>query len=259
LTLRFQNLPRFLPPVAVVLVAFLASGCGAVGRVTSGDPDQGKALFLKNCAGCHTLADAKSQGTIGPNLDDAFSSDKQQGFSEQTMMDVVRGQIAYPDPAGPMQANIVSGEDANSVAMYIARCSGNAQCGITAATPATTTSTPSTTTQATTTQATTTPSTTTSSTTTTEATTTTAGGGSAELALGKQVFLNKAGCGACHTLKDAGSTGTVGPNLDQLKPSQDIVEHQVENGGGVMPAFKKTLTKDQIDAVATYVSSVAGK
>ena len=79
------------------------------------------------------------------------------------------------------------------------------------------------------------------------------------LALGKQIFLNKAGCGGCHTLKDAGSTGTVGPNLDQLKPSQDIVEHQVENGGGPMPAFKNTLTKDEIDAVSTYVSSVAGK
>ena len=168
------------------------------------------------------------------------------------MMDVVRGQIAYPDPAGPMHANIVTGEDANSVAMYIARCSGNADCGVTAATPATTTSTPSTTTAPSTT-------TTTASTTTGATTTAPAGGGSTELALGKQVFLDKAGCGGCHTLKDAGSTGTVGPNLDQLKPSRDIVEHQVENGGGAMPAFKNTLTKDEIDAVSTYVSSVAGK
>jgi mono/diheme cytochrome c family protein len=69
----------------------------------------------------------------------------------------------------------------------------------------------------------------------------------------------KGGCGGCHTLKDAGSTGSVGPNLDQLKPALDIVEHQVENGGTVMPAFKDELTKDEIDAVATYVSSVAGK
>ena len=54
---------------------------------------------------CHTLADAKSTGTLGPNLDDAFSSDKAQGFSEQTMADIVRGQIAYPEepmPAEPL-------------------------------------------------------------------------------------------------------------------------------------------------------------
>jgi len=244
------TLSRFLPPVAIVLVAFLAAGCGAVGRVTSGDPSQGKALFLSNCAGCHTLADAKSTGTIGPNLDDAFSSDKQQGFSEQTMKDVVRGQIAYPDPDGPMKANIVKGSEANSVATYVAQCSGDPNCGVTPAAPPTTTTTA-------------TAPTTTSATTTSAAPTTTgksAGGAStAELAEGKQIFLVKAGCGGCHTLKDAGSTGTVGPNLDQLKPADKIVEHQVENGGGPMPAFKKTLTPAQIAAVSAYVSSVAGK
>jgi mono/diheme cytochrome c family protein len=68
-----------------------------------------------------------------------------------------------------------------------------------------------------------------------------------------------AGCAACHTLKDAGSTGTVGPNLDQLKPAFARVKHQVENGGGPMPAFKGTLSAKQIDDVSAYVSSVAGK
>ena len=72
--------------------------------MTSGDTSKGKQLFIEKCASCHTLADAKSQGTIGPNLDDAFSSDKAQGFSEQTMADVVRGQIAYADPEGPDDA-----------------------------------------------------------------------------------------------------------------------------------------------------------
>jgi mono/diheme cytochrome c family protein len=248
------TLPRFLPPVAILLVAFLAAGCGAVGRVTSGDPSQGKALFLSNCAGCHTLADAKSTGTIGPNLDDAFSSDKQQGFDEQTMKDVVRGQIAYPDPDGPMKANIVKGSEANSVATYVAQCSGDPNCGVTPSAPPSTTATP------------TAPATTTTAGTTTSAApaTTTTGenegaASAAELAEGKQIFLVKAGCGGCHTLKDAGSTGTVGPNLDQLKPNDKTVEHQVENGGGPMPAFKGTLTAAQIAAVSAYVSSVAGK
>jgi cbb3-type cytochrome c oxidase subunit III len=74
---------------------------------------------------------------------------------------------------------------------------------------------------------------------------------------GKDIFT--ANCGSCHTLKDAGTNGTVGPNLDQLKPSFEIAQHQVINGGGAMPAFKGTLTAAQITAVAKYVSSVAGK
>jgi cytochrome c6 len=75
---------------------------------------------------------------------------------------------------------------------------------------------------------------------------------------GKQVFLGTAGCSSCHTLADAGSTGNVGPNLDDLKPTYDAVEQQVTNGGGVMPAFKDTLTEKQIEDVSAYVSSVAG-
>ena len=74
---------------------------------------------------------------------------------------------------------------------------------------------------------------------------------------GKDIFT--ANCGSCHTLKDAGTNGTVGPNLDQLKPTLAIVQHQVINGGGAMPAFKGTLTPAQITAVAKYVSTVAGK
>jgi cytochrome c6 len=74
---------------------------------------------------------------------------------------------------------------------------------------------------------------------------------------GKDIFT--ANCGSCHTLADAGTSGTVGPNLDQLKPPLAIVQHQVINGGSVMPAFKGTLTPAQITAVAKYVFSVAGK
>jgi mono/diheme cytochrome c family protein len=198
--------------------------------VTSGDTSEGKASFQKNCGSCHTLGDAKTSGAIGPNLDDAFSSDKTQGFSEQTMADIVRGQIAYPE--APMPANIVRGAEADSIALYIAKCAGNANCGVTAANAA---PPPQTTTGATTT---TTPST---------------GGPD-----GKQVFA-KAGCGGCHTLKDAGSSGNVGPNLDSLKPAQATVARQVTNGGGQMPAFKDSLTPAEIQAVAKYVSSVAGK
>ena len=75
---------------------------------------------------------------------------------------------------------------------------------------------------------------------------------------GKQVF-ETAGCKGCHTLEAAGASGTVGPNLDELKPPKAIVQKQVENGGGGMPAFKDTLTPEQISAVATFVASSAGK
>lgn len=74
---------------------------------------------------------------------------------------------------------------------------------------------------------------------------------------GKEIFL--ANCGSCHTLADAGTTGKIGPNLDQLKPSLSRVQRQVINGGTVMPAFKGQLTPAQITAVAKYVASVAGK
>jgi cytochrome c6 len=201
--------------------------------VAGGDPSHGKQLFLDpkvQCASCHTLADAGSKGTVGPNLDDAFSSAKQQGFSIQSMEDVIRGQIAYPDPSGAMKANLVSGQDANDVATYIAKCAGNPNCGVIASKEA-------------------------PAATTTAAPTTTAAAPTAE---GKLIFGN-AGCGGCHTLKDVGSTGNVGPNLDQLKPSKARVVKQVTNGGKIMPAFKGRLTKAQIDAVAAYVSSVAGK
>jgi mono/diheme cytochrome c family protein len=69
---------------------------------------------------------------------------------------------------------------------------------------------------------------------------------------GKAVFAS-AGCGGCHTLKAAGSTGTVGPNLDQLKPPLQRIVLQVDNGGGPMPAFKGQLTDKQIQDVAAYV------
>jgi mono/diheme cytochrome c family protein len=83
------------------------------------------------------------------------------------------------------------------------------------------------------------------------------GGTQSASAQGKQIFTSN--CGGCHTLADAGTNGQVGPNLDDLKPSKAVVVRQVNNGGGQMPAFKGKLSDAQISAVATYVSSVAGK
>jgi cytochrome c6 len=79
-----------------------------------------------------------------------------------------------------------------------------------------------------------------------------------DAAAGKAVFTS-AGCASCHTLKDAGATGTVGPNLDEAKPPDSLVVDRVTNGKGVMPSFKGQLSGKQIQDVAAYVSSVAGK
>ena len=78
-----------------------------------------------------------------------------------------------------------------------------------------------------------------------------------DAAAGKQVF-ESAGCVACHTLADAGSTGTVGPNLDDAKPPATLVVTRVTDGAGAMPSFKDKLTEQQIQDVAAYVSSAAG-
>jgi cytochrome c oxidase subunit 1 len=75
---------------------------------------------------------------------------------------------------------------------------------------------------------------------------------------GRQVFL-RANCGGCHTLNDASAGGTIGPNLDQVKPAAAIVRLRVTNGFGAMPSFEGQLSKSQIAAVAEYVAAVAGK
>ena len=66
---------------------------------------------------------------------------------------------------------------------------------------------------------------------------------------GKAIFAS-AGCGGCHTLADAGSSGTVGPNLDEAKPSKELAVDRVTNGQGGMPSFKGQLSDEQIQAVA---------
>lgn len=120
-----------------------------------------------------------------------------------------------------------------------------------------TTPTETTTTETTPTETTTTEPQPTETTTTETQPTTTGPEAAGDPAAGKAVFAS-AGCISCHTLADAGSTGTVGPNLDATSPSYDKVVERVTNGKGVMPSFKDTLSEEQIADVAAYVSSVAG-
>ena len=70
---------------------------------------------------------------------------------------------------------------------------------------------------------------------------------------GKKVFAS-AGCGGCHTFSAAGSTGTVGPNLDEANVDVDAAVQQVKNGGGGMPAFGDRLSDQEIADVAAFVT-----
>jgi cbb3-type cytochrome c oxidase subunit III len=219
--------------VAVVCAGALAlalAGCGTGGYVSSGSQGSGKKLFVQACGGCHTLADAGTNGKIGPNLDDAFAQAREVGMTSDTFTQVVATQIRFPitntstgapgmpkvDTTLPSCDDVKGGgfcvenqDDAvDDIATYVGSVAGT---GAVAEAPTD----------------------------------------------GKSIFT--ANCAACHTLADAGTNGTVGPNLDDAKPSRDKVVTQVTNGGGGMPPFKGTLDPQQIQAVADYVSSVAGK
>ena len=216
---------------ATLIAALAATGCGTPGLsdAGAGDTARGKELFLEKCGSCHVLADAGSPGVIGPNLDDAFSQAREDGLGENTIRSVVRGQIAYPveEPITGqtgMPADLVTGEDAESVAAYVASVAGlpvRAEPGAAAGGGE-------------------------------------EGGEGGGAADGEAIFA-EAGCGGCHTLDAAGASGTVGPNLDDTKPSRELTVDRVTNGMGAMPAFKDSYSEAQIAAVADYVVENAGK
>jgi mono/diheme cytochrome c family protein len=76
--------------------------------------------------------------------------------------------------------------------------------------------------------------------------------GEGDAAAGEEVFA-QGGCGGCHVLDAAGTSGTVGPNLDESKPSFELVVDRVTNGSGVMPSFKDQFSEEQIKNVAAFV------
>ena len=81
-----------------------------------------------------------------------------------------------------------------------------------------------------------------------------------QLAQGKALFAGSAmpPCGLCHTLKDAGTSGAIGPILDELQPDAARVATALRNGIGAMPSYKATLKEDQIQALSQYVAKASG-
>jgi cbb3-type cytochrome c oxidase subunit III len=212
-----------------LLLAVFGAGCGTGGLSEGGSASSGAQLFTEKCGGCHTLRAAGTQGTIGPNLDEAFAQPRADGIPNSTIQNVVHDQIKYPSPpqisadVPPMPKNLVTGDDADSVAAYVASVA--AVPGAPVATPPPPPPPPA------------------------------GGGGGADE--GKAIFTSN--CVSCHTLKAAGATGTIGPNLDEAKPDEALVKQRVTNGMGVMPSFKGKLTDAQIAAVARFVSQNAGQ
>lgn len=205
----------------------------------------GKVMFQKNCGSCHTLSHANTSGTTGPNLDDAFRQDRVDGVKSTSIQGLINYWIRYPNTQGVMPKGIVTGQDAQNVAAYVAAVAAKPgkDTGALATAGGVTGTTP---------------------------------------AAGKQVFTGVGGCGSCHTLAAAGSNGTVGPNLDQdLKASCATAQSKQVRGAtlqqcirtaivkpyayipsgfkaGVMPSnFGQTLTPSEITALVNFLSTAA--
>lgn len=218
--------------ILALVAAFGLAACGdTVGYSEgSGDRIRGKELFVQGCGQCHTLRDAGTTAEIGPDLDFAFLQSRLDGLGEETVQQVVRDQIAYPvttpsTGAPGMPADIFTGQDAEDVASYVASVAGLDANGR----PIDPDNPPK-----------------------------PAPPDGGDETDGEAIFAS-AGCGTCHTLAAAGSTGTVGPNLDEAMPSKELAIDRVTNGQGGMPSFQDQLTEAQIEAVAEYVSSNAGR
>jgi cbb3-type cytochrome c oxidase subunit III len=217
----------------LVAAALLAAGCGTGGVASAGqrpDTGTGQQLFTASCGSCHTLQAAGTSGTIGPNLDNAFAASVAEGYPQSSIENLVLDQIRLgsgsvatytTNKKFTVQQPMPANilEGQDAIDVAAYVASVAGQSGYTS--PAS----------------------------------------FASFGTDGAKIFKGAGCSGCHTLAAAGATGTIGPNLDQLASvlTVGVVAKQVTNGGAVMPAFKGKLSAAQIQAVAQYVASSAGK
>jgi mono/diheme cytochrome c family protein len=243
--LRCPSRPRStaIRLIAAVAVMLAVGGC-AVKHPTA-NLVSGKVMFQKACGSCHTLSHASTSGTTGPNLDDAFRQDKADGVKSTSIQGLVDYWIRYPNVQGVMPKGLLKGQDAQDVAAYVAAVAARPgqDTGALAAAGGVQGTTP---------------------------------------AAGKQVFTGVGGCGSCHTLAAAATTGTVGPNLDtDLKTSCATAQSKKVRGAtlaqcirtaiikpyayipsgfkaGIMPSnFEQTLKPNEIKALVNFLSTAA--
>jgi mono/diheme cytochrome c family protein len=116
------------PLLAIAALAAIALGVAGCGTSTD-NVDRGRVLFVQRCGTCHTLAQAGTTATIGPNLDDAFAAARAAGEDGETVAGVVKAQVEFPRPSNgdagvSMPADLASGQDLEDVAAYVARYAG---------------------------------------------------------------------------------------------------------------------------------------
>jgi mono/diheme cytochrome c family protein len=123
------NLPKptrlLLVLAAMAAVALPASGCGT----SDADPERGRTLFIQKCGACHAMAQAGTAEGVGPNLDHAFAAAREVGETDDTVEGVVEAQIEFPrpstnNPSASMPADLVTGQDLQDVAAYVALYAG---------------------------------------------------------------------------------------------------------------------------------------
>lgn len=235
-------LARIATFIAGALIVVSLGGCAL--KHATANLVTGKQLFATNCGSCHTLAHANTTGDVGPNLDDAFRQDRADGVKSTSIEGLIDYWIQYPDTEGRMPGMLVKGQDAQDVAAYVAAVAAEPGQDTGALASAVAVKVPVT------------------------------------AAAGKTVFTGVGGCGSCHTLAAAATTGTVGPNLDQRLKSDCATPQSMKIRGatlekcietaiktpyayipsgyaaGIMPdTFSKTLSPSQIQALVTFLST----
>jgi mono/diheme cytochrome c family protein len=205
---------------ALLLVLLLAGcGTGGLGDAESSGTNGGE-LFKEKCASCHELKAAGARGTIGPSLDAAFAASKAEGFDESAIRAVVLGQMRYSIPPMPkpevlFPSNEYSESEREAAMEAIASYVASVAANQQAIAQAR------------------------------------RQGGNAAAGDPKALFTSN--CAPCHTFAAAGTNGMVGPNLDQISPTEDRITEQIRKGGGGMPPFEGQLTDEQIQALAKFV------
>ncbi len=219
---RQRQVKLLLGGVAALAAIGALTGCDLQ---ENADLERGEQLFTQKCGSCHALTAAGTNADVGPSLDLAFAASRADGMDQDTIEGVVQTQIENPRPASPedvevyMPANLVTGEDAEAVAAYVASVAG-------------------------------------------------VPGIQPPEFVAPEFFATN--CGGCHTLGAAGTTGTIGPDLDealagqspdQIEMSITDPEAQITPGfsGGVMPAnYGETLTPPQLQQLVAFLLGQEG-
>jgi mono/diheme cytochrome c family protein len=222
---RFRDQGRAVWVLATIAATAVVVGLTGCDLGPKPNLDRGQQLFTQKCGTCHTLTGAGTSGAVGPNLDYAFKQARAEGEDPDTFEGVIKAQVENPRPADPQQtdvympADLVTGDDLNDVAAYVASVAG-------------------------------------------------VPGIKPPVFAPPQFFATN--CGGCHTLAQAGTTGNVGPNLDETlngmsatQISQSITDPNAVITPGfqpnVMPQnFGQTLTPQQLQQLVAYLQQATG-